>query len=269
MKRKLKYTICLFVGIVIVLPLLYAMMASFMAPAELAQYPPRFLPETLRLENYQNALKALPMFTFLRNSFVVCFIVISAQVITCSLAAYAFSFFQFKGRNFLFMTVLATMMVPAEATIISNFLTISQWKLTDSYLGLVLPFLTSAMGIFLMRQFYLTVPFELKEASVIDGCSDMRFLFGILVPLSTPTIAALGVYVFINTYNQFLWPLLVTNRMDMRTIQIGMSMLREAEAVRYEIVLSGAVLVLIPSVFVFVVGQNYLVKGMTAGAVKG
>ena len=264
-----KYLLCLIIGLIIVSPLIYAAMAASMTAAELGEYPPRFLPSSFRLDNYLHTLDAMPMFTFLRNSFIVCLIVIVAQVITCSFAAYAFSYFKFRGRGLLFMLVLSTMMIPSEATIISNFLTITQLHLTDTYLGLVFPYLTSAMGIFLMRQFYLTVPLEIKEASVIDSCSDMRFLFSVLMPISTPIVASLSVYVFINTYNQFMWPLLVTNQMNMRTIQIGMSMLREAEAVRYENVLAGAVLVLIPSVFVFIVGQRYLVKGMTAGAVKG
>jgi sn-glycerol 3-phosphate transport system permease protein len=125
------------------------------------------------------------------------------------------------------------------------------------------------MGIFLMRQFFLTIPRELHEAAIIDGCRDLRFLLKIVLPISQPAIASLGVYIFIQTYNQFLWPLLVTNSNRMRTVQIGMSILKEAEAVDYGIVLAGAVLILIPSVLVFVIGQEYLVKGMTAGAVKG
>jgi sn-glycerol 3-phosphate transport system permease protein len=167
------------------------------------------------------------------------------------------------------MIVLATMMIPVDAIIIANYLTISQFRLNDSYLGMVAPYLTSAMGIFLMRQCFLTIPRELHEAAIIDGCRDLRFLLKIVLPISQPAIASLGVYIFIQTYNQFLWPLLVTNSNRMRTVQIGMSILKEAEAVDYGIVLAGAVLILIPSVLVFVIGQEYLVKGMTAGAVKG
>jgi sn-glycerol 3-phosphate transport system permease protein len=203
------------------------------------------------------------------NSIIVCAIIIAGQIITCSFAAYAFSFYRFRGSRVIFMIVLATMMIPVDAIIIANYLTISRFRLNDSYLGLVAPYLTSAMGIFLMRQFFLTIPRELHEAAVIDGCRDLRFLLKIVLPISQPAIASLGVYIFIQTYNQFLWPLLVTNSNRMRTVQIGMSILKEAEAVDYGIVLAGAVLILIPSVLVFIIGQEYLVKGMTAGAVKG
>jgi len=120
-----------------------------------------------------------------------------------------------------------------------------------------------------MRQSFLTIPKELHEAATVDGCGHFRFWFSIVMPISKPAIASLGVYIFIQTYNQFLWPLLVTNTNNMRTVHIGMSILREAEAVDYGTVLAGAVMVLIPSVFVFIVGQKYLVKGMTAGSVKG
>jgi len=263
------YLLKLLIAVVIICPVLYAISASFMTNSALASWPPNLIPPKVVFTNYQMALRSVPLFKFLINSLIVCAIVITAQVITASCTAYAFSFFEFKGRNILFMVVLATMMIPQDATIIANFLTISQLKLTDTYVALVLPYLTGAMGIFLMRQFYLTVPKELKEAATIDGCGDLRFLLNILMPISIPSIASLCIYVFIQTYNQFLWPLLVTNTMDKRTVQVGMQMLHNSEAAEYGIVLAGAVMVLIPSIVVFIIGQKYLIKGMTAGAVKG
>lgn len=257
------------IGFLIISPILLGLSFSFMSASEMASIPPHILPTGMKILNYTKALTSVPIFQFMLNSFVVCFIVIFAQVITCSLAAYAFSFFQFPGRNLLFMLVLSTMMIPADSTIIANYLTISQLKLQDTYIALVLPYLTSAMGIFLMRQYFLTVPKELKEAAILDGCGDVRFLTKILLPISRPVLASLVIYVFIQTYNQFLWPLLVTNRSERRTVQIGMSILKAAEAIDYGVVLAGAVLILIPSVFVFAIGQKALIKGMTAGAVKG
>ncbi|MDR1862406.1 MAG: carbohydrate ABC transporter permease [Treponema sp.] len=259
----------LFIGLIIISPILFGFSFSFMSSSERAEVPPRFLPREPVTYTYQRALNQVPIIRFMANSLLVCAIIIVGQVITCSFAAYAFSFYRFRGSKLIFMVVLATMMIPVDAIIIANYLTISQFRLNDSYMGLVAPYLTSAMGIFLMRQFFLTIPKELHEAAIIDGCRDLRFLFKIVLPISQPAIASLGVYIFIQTYNQFLWPLLVTNSNRMRTVQIGMSILKEAEAVDYGIVLAGAVLILIPSVLVFVIGQKYLVKGMTAGAVKG
>jgi sn-glycerol 3-phosphate transport system permease protein len=125
------------------------------------------------------------------------------------------------------------------------------------------------MGIFLMRQFFLTIPRDIHEAALIDGCRDLRFLFFIVMPISKPALASLGVYTFINVYNQYLWPLLVTNTDRMRTVQVGIGFLKSEEAVNYGIVLAGAVVVLIPAAAVFIIGQRYLVRGMTEGAVKG
>lgn len=256
-------------GIAIISPIILGFCMSFMSASELASVPPLLFSKAPSLANYQKALAVVPLFRFLLNSFIVSFIIIAGQIITCSMAAYAFAFYNFKGKAFLFMAVLSTMMIPADSTIIANYLTISSLKLQDTYIALVAPYLTSAMGIFLMRQFYLTIPKELREASLIDGCTDIRFLSSIVLPISKPAIASLGVYIFIQTYNQFLWPLLVTNSQNMRTVQIGISMLQAAEAIDYGIVLAGAVLILIPAIVVFIFGQKQLISGMTSGAVKG
>jgi sn-glycerol 3-phosphate transport system permease protein len=265
----LSYLVKLCIGLLIVSPILLGFSLSFMSPSEMASIPPHFIPHDPVIYTYRNALRTVPIFSFMINSFIVCAIVIVGQILTCSFSAYAFSFFNFKGRKTLFLLVLTTMMIPVDAIIIANYLTISQLRLNDTYPGLVAPYLTSAMGIFLMRQFFLTIPRELHEAAILDGCKNLRFLFNIVMPISKPAIASLGVYIFIQIYNQFLWPLLVTNTNRMRTVQVGMSILKEAEAVDYGIVLAGSVLILIPAVFVFIIGQRYLVRGMTAGAVKG
>jgi len=257
------------IGFIIISPLLMGLSLSFMSASEMASIPPHFIPHNPVLYTYQNALKTVPIFSFMVNSVIVCAIVIVGQVITCSFAAYAFSFFKFRGDHLLFLLILTTMMIPGDAIIIANYLTVSQWRLNDSYIALTLPYITGAMGIFLLRQYFLTIPKELREAALIDGCKDMRFLFRVVMPISKPAIASLGIYVFIQVYNQFLWPLLVTNTNRMRTVQVGMSILKEAEAVDYGAVLAGSVLILIPAVVVFLIGQRHLIQGMTAGAVKG
>jgi sn-glycerol 3-phosphate transport system permease protein len=265
----LPFVLKLIIGLVIISPILFGLSFSFMSPAERAEIPPHLLPQEPVTYTYERAVGQIPILRFMMNSLIVCVIIITGQVITCGSAAYAFAFYRFRGNKVIFIIVLSTMMIPADAIIIANYLTISQFRLYDTYTGLVAPYLTSAMGIFLMRQFFLTIPRELHEAAIIDGCRDLRFLSHIVIPISKPVIASLGVYIFIQTYNQFLWPLLVTNSNRMRTVQIGMSILKEAEVVDYGIVLAGAVLILIPAVLVFVIGQKYMVKGMTAGAVKG
>ncbi|MEG2290883.1 MAG: carbohydrate ABC transporter permease [Clostridium sp.] len=261
--------ICTVVGILIISPLLYALSLSFMSAGEISQFPPKLIPSKIIFDNFKYALSTVPLFKFITNSFVVSIAVTIGQVITTSLAAYAFAFYEFKGKSLMFLMVLSTMMIPAETTIISNFLTVSSWGWNDSLKVLIVPFLTSAMGIFLMRQFYLTLPKELKEAAKMDGCGNLKFLFKILIPISMPAIASLSIYTFINTWNQYLWPLLTINNGNNRTVQIGISMLQFSEGSNYGVVLAGAILILIPSIFVFIIGQKYIIKGMTAGSIKG
>ena len=256
-------------GLLIISPLLYALSLSFMSQGEMAQYPIKLFPSHLNVENYKEALNTVPLLRFLINSLVVSILVTIGQVITSSLAAYAFAFYEFKYKRLLFLLVLSTMMIPAETTIISNFLTVSSLGWTDHLYVLSIPFLTSAMGIFLIRQFYLTIPKELLEAAKIDGCNHFKFLINILIPISKPAIASLSIYTFIGTWNQYLWPLLTINNGNNRTVQIGISMLQFAEGSNYGVVLAGAILVLIPSILVFMIGQKSLVAGMTAGSVKG
>lgn len=273
LNKKRKNILLIFLAIIgsliILFPLIYAFLLSFMEPSEISQYPPKLIPSHITFNNFKNALSSVPLMNFIFNSFIVSILVTIGQVITASMAAYAFAFYDFKGKTIMFLCVLSTMMIPTETTIISNFLTVSSWGWNDSLKVLIVPFLTSAMGIFLMRQFYLTIPKELKEAAKIDGCSNLKFLLKIIIPISKPAIASLSIYTFINTWNQYLWPLLTINNGSKRTVQIGISMLQFSEGNSYGVVLAGAILILIPSIFIFIIGQKHLVKGMTSGSVKG
>ncbi|MCU0502328.1 MAG: carbohydrate ABC transporter permease, partial [Anaerolineae bacterium] len=191
------------------------------------------------------------------------------QLITASLAAYAFAFIDFKGRNIVFLVFLATLMIPWEATIIPNYLLIRQIGWTDTFMGLSAPFVATAFGTFLLRQFFMTLPKELKDAATIDGCGSFRFLLKIVVPLARPALGTLAVYSFLQTYNQYLWPLLITNDQSMRTVQIGIALLQDEERFMFNIVMAGVVLILIPTFTLFIVGNRQLIRGLTAGAVKG
>lgn len=255
--------------LVILVPLLYTISISVMPPDEI--YGNHLIPTSVKFTNYIQAFTN-PYYNFPRmilNSFIVSTTVMLGQMVTCSLAAFAFSFLQFKGKKILFIAVLATMMVPGEVTIIANYLAMAQWGWLDSYRALIFPFLTSAMGIFLLRQYYLTFAKELYEAAKLDGCSNLRFLTSIVVPLSRPALGALGAYVFLNTWNQYMWPLLVTNSREFRTVQIGISMLYDIDAVSLGLMMAGVVIVIVPSLSIFVFMNKQLINGLMAGAVKG
>ena len=255
--------------LVILSPLIYTLLISVMPSNEI--YKSMLIPSSINLNNYIKAFTspAYSFMTLIRNSFIVSTAVMLGQMLTCSLAAFSFAFLNFKGRKVLFILVLATMMVPGEATIIANYLTVSRWGWLDSYRVLIIPFLTSAMGIFLLRQNYLTFAKELHEAARIDGCSNPRFMASIVVPLSRPALGALGAYVFLHTWNQYMWPLLVTNSANFRTVQIGISMLYDIDAESLGLMMAGVVIVIVPSLSIFIFMQKQLINGLMAGAVKG
>ncbi|MGX8678167.1 MAG: carbohydrate ABC transporter permease [Sphaerochaetaceae bacterium] len=268
-KRTISYVLKLALGIIFIMPLIFAVCYSIKPESLITVTPPNFFTKTPTLEHFKWVLVNLPFLNYIKNSFIVCIISIVCQVVFASLAAYAFAFFDFKGKGFFFTFAITAMMIPADIVIIINYATIQKWGLVNTYLGLAFPTLISGTSVFMMRQYYLTIPKSIKDAAVIDGCSDMRFLFKIAIPLSVPTIASLSLYLFVIIYNLFLWPLLVTNTETRRTVQIGMSMLVTSERIEYGPLLAGAVCCILPVVLVFLFGQDYIVKGMVAGAVKG
>jgi len=262
-------TINIFLGLCIITPILYALSISFMRADEIFSTKLNILPHGLYLGNYLEAINTIPIFRYILNSFLISIFSTFGQVVISCLAAYAFSYFKFRGRNIIFMLFLATMMIPGEAIIISNYLTISSLGLLDSYPALILPNLASAMGIFMLRQYFLTVPKDLIEAAKIDGMSSFGFLINVLIPISKSAISSLSMYTFLIIWNQYMWPLLVTNSDNMRTVQIGISMLRDTEAESFGMVMAGIILVIIPSILIFIIGQKQLIDGMTEGSVKG
>ena len=196
-KKRIRKTVLVCVNILFALfmlfPLLYSVSVSIMPGDELFTMDLNILPSNPTFENYVRAFTQVPLVRFILNSFLVAGCITIGQIITCSLAAFAFSFLEFKGKNFLFMLVMATMMVPGEAVIISNYLTVSSMGILDTYIVLILPSLTSAMGIFLFRQFYMTFPISLYESAKLAGCGDLRFIVKVLFPITKSEIGAMDV----------------------------------------------------------------------------
>lgn len=259
----------LVVALFVMLPLLYAVSVAVMPSGELFTTQMNLFPKEPTLENFRKALVEIPLVRFVMNSFLVAGLITVGQIISCSLAAFSFSFLEFKGKEVLFMLVMATMMIPGEATIISNYLTVSRFGWLDSYQVLIVPYLTSAMGIFLFRQFYKSFPISLYESARIDGCTNLGFILRILLPLTKSAIGAMAVYTFINAWNMYMWPLLVTGSSEMRTVQIGISMLNSEDSQSITLMIAGVVMVILPSIAIFIAGQKQLIRGMFSGAVKG
>lgn len=256
-------------ALVVLFPLIYAFSIALMPAGELYTNSKNFFPQNPTLDNFMEALKTVPLGRYVWNSLVVASAITIGQIVTCSLAAFAFSFLQFRGKNILFLVVMATMMIPGEATIISNYLTVGSWGWLNTYQVLIVPYLTSAMGIFLFRQFYQAFPVSIYESAKLDGCSNIRFIVQILLPLTKSAVGAMGVYTFINAWNMYLWPLLVNGSDNMRTVQIGVSMLDGVDTQSITMMMAGAVLIIVPSLMIFILGQKQLIRGMFSGAVKG
>ena len=256
-------------SVFVLLPLLYAVSIAFMPSGELFTTDMNLIPGNPTLENFRQAMVKIPLSRFIVNSFFVAGCITFGQILSCSLAAFSFSFLDFKGKNLLFMIVMATMMIPGEATIISNYLTVSGLQWLDSYKVLIIPYLTSEMGILLLRQFYKSFTVSLYESARIDGCSNLRFIYSILIPLTKSAIGAMAVYTFINAWNMYMWPLLVTGSDRMRTVQIGIGMLDSVDSQSISMMIAGVVMIIVPSISVFIAGQRQLIRGMFSGAVKG
>ena len=248
-------------------PILYAFLISFMKGGEVLQG--NLWPESFTLDNYRAAFSQVPLMDYLRNSFFVSAIVTIGQVAVSSLAAFAFVFITFKGRDLIFFLFISTMMIPWEATMIPNFMTVQKIGWLNTYPGLTIPFFALAFGTFLLRQQFKIVPRELFEASEVAGISRFRFFWRILLPISRTSIATLAIYSFLTTWNMYLWPLLVTNNDSVRTVQIGLKQMQSQEiSTEWGVVMAAVVVVIIPTLLLLFLGQKRLQQGLTEGAIK-
>jgi sn-glycerol 3-phosphate transport system permease protein len=255
--------------VIVLFPVYYAVVGSLMGPRDINSFPPSLVPtEGLHPENYGNALDLIPLVRQYGNSVAVAVFITLGQLITSVLAAYAFVFLPLRAPNFWFGLFLATMMVPWEAIIIPNYLFMSSFGLIDTWAALSLPFLATGFGAFLLRQSFLAFPVELRDAARVDGAGHFRFLRSVLVPLSRPTLAALSIYAFLSAWNMYFWPLLVTRSPANQTIQIGITQLQSVDSNDPGMVLAGVVLALAPTLLLVLFGQRFIVRGLTAGAIK-
>lgn len=259
------------IGILVTLPLIIAFLTSFKAPTEVITYPPTLFASDWSVENYRQAWNSNPFGRFVFNSFVQSGIITIGQVLFSILAAYAFSVLKFPGRNLLFYLILASLMVPYELVVIPNFRTVTSLGWANTYPGLTVPFLASAFGVFLLRQFFLSVPRELYDAALIDGASTWRYLWQILVPLSRGAIGAFAIFAFLSAWNQYLWPLLITDKVEMYTAQIGIRffMTNVERGADWGAVMAGTVIVSLPTLIAFLLAQKQLVRGIAMTGLKG
>ncbi|MBL8130033.1 MAG: carbohydrate ABC transporter permease [Chloroflexia bacterium] len=259
----------LFLAVVVsMLPFLYVISSSLKNSVALFSYPPEWIPAQPTLDNYRSLLTDYPFLRWTMNSLIVATSVTVIKVVIDSMAGYAFAKMTFPGKNALFLVVLMTLMVPFAATLIPLFIIVRDLKLTNTYLGLILPALANPIGIFMMRQFIESLPGDLESAARLDGCSDWQIFTRVILPLMRPGLVVLGVFLFMNQWTSYLWPLVIGTKQEMFTLTVGVQSLRALFSVDWGVLSAGAVLSMLPLVLVFIFLQRYFIAGSIAGALK-
>ena len=266
-RRIWDYALLTILAIVVLAPFLIGLWTSFLPTMQIAQG--NFLSTKVSFQNYIDAFTQTPILRYLGNSLVISTATMIAQLIFCSMSAYAFVFLKFRGRKFLFGLFLATMMLPFEAEIIPNFQTVKAMGLLNSYSVMVIPFLTSAFGVFMLRQSFMQMPIELKEAADIEGLGHFQFYWKMVLPYNRIPLMTLGAYSFLGAWNQYLWPMLTTFSNDFRPVQNGLRQLQSEETFNdWGMIQATAAIVVIPTLIVLFIGQHYFKSGVNEGAVK-
>jgi sn-glycerol 3-phosphate transport system permease protein len=267
--KALRYLLLTILAFIVIFPLYMTIVNSLLKPSQISARPPTFFPTDPQWDSYSKAWDAGSMSRYLVNSAIVTTIITVGQVVTAILAGYAFAFLEFPLKRTLFLVFLSTLMVPFEITIVTNLATINDLGWYDSYQGLAVPFLATGFGAFLMRQAFLQVPRDLQDAASLDGYGHWRFMSRVAVPLARPAVGALTVFAFLGAWNQYLWPLLVTKDEKYRTVQIGLKQLRATSLDQVNVTFAGVIIAALPLVILLLLFQKQLVRGLTAGAVKG
>lgn len=261
------YTILILMTIIVFSPIIYAFLTSFMTNKEIMAG--KIFPETFSLNNYKTLKDKIPVGIFFYNSLVVSVLGMVFQILTCSLAAYAVVFIEFKGKKGMYLLILLSMFILWETIFIPNYITVLRLNLIDTKLAILLPFLTNGLGAFLMVQQFKSLSKSLIEAAQIDGCSHIYIYAKIVMPLSKSILGTWGIYSFLNLWNMYLWPLMTSTRPESRTIQIGLRMMNMSDGIAdYGLIMAAVIMVTIPSLLVLFLGQTQLQKGITSGAVK-
>lgn len=269
-RRVGRYTLLVLVGTVVLFPIYAVLLQALKSGPDSLDHPRSLLPIDLTLDTIRSAWEMGDLGSLLLNSLFVSAAITLGVIVTSVLAAYAFAFLRFPGRSVVFALYLATMLVPVEVTVVINQRTADSLGWMNSYQGLIVPSLASAFGVFLVRQVFLQVPKDLREAASLDGVGHLRFLWEVAVPLSRPTLGALGLFAFLGSWNAYLWPSQIINDDVHRTIQIGLESLQTPnDPTKSNLVTGGLVVAALPIFVMLVVFQRQLVRGLTAGAVKG
>jgi len=261
--------ILLIIGsITTLMPFILMLSTSVKTPAEVLTTTPSFLPKLWRWENYVDAVTQLPFARFYLNTVLVTVARVIGQLIFASMAAFAFARLRFPGRNILFIAILAVMMVPGQVTLIPNYIILKKLGWLNSYMGLIIPSLFTAFGTFLLRQFFMTIPKDIEDAAVLDGCNPFQVYWLVALPLAGPALGALGLLVTLWSWNDFLWPLIITSSTNMQMLSVGIAYFQGQYITNYTVMMAAATIASLPMFIIFMLTQKYLIEGITMSGLK-
>jgi multiple sugar transport system permease protein len=264
------YTILGTTAVAVMLPYIWMVSTSLKGPGEIFAYPPIWIPRAWRFQNYVEAWNAAPFGRYFFNSAFVALAVTVGQLVTCSLAAFAFACMEFKGKNVMFALFLSTTMISTQVTLVPSYLVLKNLHWLDTYQALIVPFLANGFGVFMIRQYFMTIPRELEDAAKLDGCGRLRFLWQILLPLSKPVVASQALFAFMGNWNSYLWPLIVTTSEHMRTLQIGLRYFVSQEGgTQWGSFMAATVFVSFPIIAFYLFVQKSFVGGIATTGLTG
>jgi ABC-type glycerol-3-phosphate transport system permease component len=265
------HIVLILASIIIGLPFFWMISTSLKSDVEVGLFPPIWLPAKLVFTNYTDVWNAAPFGMFYINSVVTTLSGVLLEVVIASLSAYAFARIPFPHRDTIFVLVLATMMIPGEMSLVPNYITLKNLDWINTYQGIVIPFVSSAFGCFLLRQAFLSLSQDFFDAAKIDGAGHLRILWSIALPMVRPVLATFGLFLFIAKWNAYLWPLIVTNTWQMRTLPIGLVLVRDAEGSKlgWQHLMAASLFVMLPILIVFFIAQRQLIEGIARGGLKG
>jgi sn-glycerol 3-phosphate transport system permease protein len=268
--QALKYALLLLTVAVFLVPVFWMFSASFKNLQEIYTFPPQWIPAEPRWLNYVEAWNAAPFGRFYINTIVTTFFGVTAEVVLGTLTAYAFVYLPFPRKDLLFLALLAALMVPIHVTILPNYLTIANLGWLNTYQGIIIPGASVAFGTFLFRQHFMTLPLEILEAARMEGAGHLQLLSKIVLPLSRSMLVTVSLIALVNKWNDFLWPLIVTNQTSMRVLPVGLAYLYDQEGSnQWGIIMAATIFVVLPILVIFIWAQRHIISGLTAGATKG
>ncbi|MBU3194170.1 carbohydrate ABC transporter permease [Clostridium algidicarnis] len=269
LEKVLIYIVLIITAIFILTPFIWILLTALKSPEEVFANPPVIVPSKLQWQNFIEVFKLKNFSRYFLNSVVITIAITAGELITTILAAFAFSNLDFKGKDIIFTLLIGTMMVPGEVLLIPNFVTLSKIKWINTYKALIIPWCTSVTSIFFLRQYFLNIPKQLYYAAKVDNCSDFKYLIKVVIPIARPAIFTIAILKIINSWNSFMWPLIMTNSEKMRTLPIILAKFSSEVGMDYHMLMAASTIIITPMIIIFIFLSKYIINGVSKGGIKG